>query len=140
MLIRVPREREKSKVVRWQQLLTLLVHLVALSIRGVRIVGRVSHLSVALRVDHTSASGAVLARHLTIGRLVADGRQLRADTTRVGRWLTTLRWIRSSTAVHLLLGLSGGGSTLALLSSLALVLLFLLAGLPFLADLFEFCV
>lgn len=117
-------------------LLTLLVHGTAL-IGGVRVVGRVAHLSVAL-VDHAAAGGTVLAGHLAVSGLVADRRQLRADTTAVGRRLTGLGWVGRTRSLDLV-GLGGlGSSTLALLGSLALGLFLLLAGLPLLADLLEF--
>lgn len=116
-------------------LLTLLVHGTAL-VRGVRVVGRVPHLSVAL-VNHTTARAAVLVGNLAIGRLVADGRQLRANAAGVSGRLATLRGVRGSGGIDLT-SLGGlGSSSLTFFSSLALRLFLLLAGLPFLADLLE---
>lgn len=63
-------------------LLTLLVDGSAL-VRGVRIVGRVSHLSVAL-VNHSTTRSTILTRHLAICRLVSNGGKLRTNTTAVG--------------------------------------------------------
>lgn len=116
-------------------LLTLLVHRTAL-VGGVRVAVRVAHLSVAL-VDHTAARGAVLAGHLTISSLVADRRQLRANTGSVGRGLSLggIGWTRSVDLAGLCRLCS---STLTLLSGLALCLFLLLSGLPFLANLLEF--
>lgn len=116
-------------------LLTLLVHGATL-VWGVRVVGGIAHLSVAL-VDHAAARGAVLARNLAISGLVADGRELRANTAGVGGGLA-LRGVGGARGVDLV-GLHGlGSSTLTLLSGLALSLFLLLSGLPFLADLLEF--
>lgn len=117
-------------------LLTLLVHRTAL-VRGVRVVGRVAHLSVAL-VDHAAAGRTVLAGHLAVGSLVADRRQLRANTASVGRRLTSLRWVGGTRSLDLVGLGSLGGSTLTLLGSLALGLLLLLPGFPFLANFLEF--
>jgi hypothetical protein len=117
-------------------LLTLLVHRTAL-VRGVRVVGRVPHLSVAL-VDHATARTTVLVGDLTVGRLVADGRQLRANAAGVSGGLTTLRGVRRSGGIDLTGLGSLGSSSLTLFSSLTLRLFLLLAGLPFLANLLEF--
>lgn len=117
-------------------LLTLLVHGTAL-VWGMRVVGRVAHLPVAL-VNHATTGRTVLARHLAISRLVADRRQLRANAASVGRWLASLRWVGGPRSLDLV-GLSSLGSgTFTLLGSLALGLFLLLAGLPLLADLLEF--
>lgn len=116
-------------------LLTLLVHGTAL-VRGVRVVGRVPHLSVAL-VNHTTARATVLVGNLAVGRLIADGRQLRANAAGVSGRLATLRGVRRSGGIDLT-SLGGlGSSTLTFFSSLALRLFLLLAGLPFLANLLE---
>lgn len=116
-------------------LLTLLVHGTAL-VRGVRVVGRVTHLPVAL-VDHATTRAAVLAIDLAISRLIADGRELGTDTAAVSGGLATLRGVRRAGGIDLT-SLGGlGSSTLTLFSSLALRLFLLLAGLPFLADLLE---
>lgn len=117
-------------------LLTLLIHRSAL-VGGVRVVGRVAHLSVAL-VDHAAARRTVLAWHLAVGSLVTDRRQLRANSTSVGRRLSSLRWVGGGRRLDLVGLGSLGGSTLALLGSLALSLFLLLPGLPLLADLLEF--
>lgn len=116
-------------------LLTLLVHGTAL-VRGVRVIGRVPHLSVAL-VDHATARTTVLVGDLTVGRLVADGRQLRANAAGVSGGLTTLRGVRRSGGIDLTGLGSLGSSSLTLFSSLSLRLFLLLAGLPFLANLLE---
>ena len=120
-------------------LLTLLIHLTALAVRRVRVVpGRV-HLSIAL-IDHSPSRGSILARHLTVGRLIANRRQLGTDIASIGGRLRSLRRIRSAGSIHLagLSSLSSGGA-LALFSSLARVLLLLLPCLPLLADLLELC-
>lgn len=78
-----------------------------------------------------------MARDLAVRRLVSDGRELRTDTTAIGRWLSMGRVRRVGSLDLVGLG-SLGGSALALLNGLALSLLFLLASLPFLADLLEF--
>lgn len=117
-------------------LLTLLVHRTAL-VWGVRVVRRVAHLAVAL-VDHAATGRTVLARDLAISGLVADGRQLRTNTTSVGRRLTSLGRVGRTGGLDLVSLRSLGGSTFTLLGSLALGLFLLLAGLPFLADLLEF--
>lgn len=77
----------------------------------------------------------VLAAHLASGRLVSKRREL-AHLGRVLRALTRLASVGRRLAVdtRLLLGL-----TLALIVGFARILLFLLAGLPLLADLLEFC-
>jgi hypothetical protein len=113
----------------------LLVHGTAL-VRGVRVVGRVTHLSVAL-VDHATTRAAVLAIDLAISRLITDGGKLRTDTAAVSGGLATLRGVRRAGGIDLT-SLGGlGSSTLTLFSSLALRLFLLLAGLPFLSDLLE---
>jgi hypothetical protein len=73
----------------WRQLLTLLVHLVVLSVGRVRVVA--VHLAIALRVDHTTrATSRILARDLAFSRLVAERRQLGSDTTTICWWLAGL--------------------------------------------------
>lgn len=116
-------------------LLTLLIDRAAL-VGGVRVVGRVAHLSVAL-VDHAAAGRTVLAWHLAVGSLVTDRWQL-TNSSSVGRRLSSLRWVGRSRRLDLVGLGSLGGSTLALLGSLALSLFLLLPGLPLLADLLEF--
>jgi hypothetical protein len=103
----------------------------------VRVVGRVGHLCIVL-VDHATARGTtILAGGLAIRRLIADRRELRADSTGVGRWLSVGR-VRGVWRLDLV-GLCGlSGRTLTLLNSLALGLFLLLASLPFLADFLEF--
>jgi hypothetical protein len=78
-----------------------------------------------------------LARNLAIRRLVSDGRELRTDTTAIGRWLS-MGGVRRVGSLDLVGLGSLGGSALTLLDGLALSLLFLLASLPFLANLLEF--
>lgn len=90
-------------------------------------------------VDHTTAT--VSAVYLAISGLVPDRRELRTNTAGVGRGLgSTLCRVWCSRCFDLV-GLGGlsGSSTLTFFSSLALGLFLLLAGLPFFADLFEFC-
>lgn len=116
-------------------LLTLLVHGTAL-VGGVRVVGRVAHLSVAL-VDHATARGAVLAGNLAIGSLIADRRQLRPDTASIGGGLA-LGGVGGARSVDLGGLRRLGSSTLTLLGGLALSVFLLLSGLPFLANLLEF--
>lgn len=116
-------------------LLTLLVDRSAL-VWGVRVVGRVAHLSVAL-VDHSTTRGTILARHLAIRGLVPDGRKLRADTTTVSRGLSLGR-VRGTGAIDLASLCCLGSYTLTVLGSLARGLFLLLASLPFLANLLEF--
>lgn len=115
-------------------LLTLLVDGTAL-VRGVRIVGRVPHLPVAL-IDHSTTRGTILTRHLAVCRLVSNRRKLRTDTTAVSRGLS-LRRIGRARGIDLA-SLSLSSDTLTVLSGLALSLLLLLPGLPFLANLLEF--
>jgi hypothetical protein len=80
-----------------------------------------------------------LVGNLAIGRLVADRRQLRANAASVSRRLTTLRRVRRAGGIDLAGLGSLGSSSLTLFSSFTLRLFLLLAGLPFLADLLEFC-
>jgi hypothetical protein len=78
-----------------------------------------------------------LVGNLAVGRLIADGRQLRANAAGVSGRLATLRGVRRSGGIDLT-SLGGlGSSTLTFFSSLALRLFLLLAGLPFLANLLE---
>lgn len=92
----------------------------------------------AILVDHaTTRRGAVLAWDLAVRRLVSDGRELRTDTATIGRWLS-MGGIRRIGSLDLVGLGSLSGSALTLLNGLALSFLFLLAGLPFLADLLEF--
>ena len=117
-------------------LLTLLVNGTT-RVGRVVVVGWVAHLAVVL-VDHATGGGTVLARDLAVGSLVADGRELRTNTAGVGGRLALGR-VGGTRGLDLV-GLRGlGGSTLTFLGSLALSLFLLLASLPFLADLLEFC-
>lgn len=117
-------------------LLTLLVHRTAL-VRRVRVVGRVTHLSIAL-VDHATARRTILTRDLAIGSLVADRRELRTNTTAVGRGLSRLRRVGGTRGLDLVgLGSLGSG-TLTLLRSFTLGFFLLLASLPFFANFLEF--
>ena len=112
------------------------VHRTAL-VGRVRVVGRVGHLCIVL-VDHATARRTtVLAGDLAICGLVSDRRELRADSTGVGRRLS-MRWVRGVGRLNLVGLGSLSGSTLTLLNSLALSLFLLLASLPFLADFLEF--
>lgn len=97
------------------------------------------HLAVTLRVDYAAGTTrSVLTGDLILSRLIADRRQLRSDAAGVAGWLASLRVSGSTTLDRTTLCLSLGSSlTFPLLCSLALVLLFLLASLPFLADFFE---
>ncbi len=91
--------------------------------------------AVLLQLLNTTGWGLVLARHLS-ARLIADGRKLdlgAATLLIAGRWLSIVVGGAVS-RVSL-----GGGSTSTLLFGLALILFFLLACLPFLANLLEFC-
>lgn len=117
-------------------LLTLLIDGSAL-VRGVRVVGRVPHLAVAL-IDHATTGATVLTRHLAVGGLITDGRKLRTDTTAVGGRLTSLGWVGGTRGLDLVGLCRLGSSALTFLNGLALRLFLLLAGLPFLANLFEF--
>lgn len=117
-----------------------MINLTTLCVRGVRIVGRVSHLAIAL-VYHTTCC-AISAMHLAVSGLVPDRGKLRTDTARISRGLTSssLRGIRCTGGFHLVcLGSLGSSSTLTLFSSFALSLFLLLAGFPFLSDFLEFC-
>lgn len=93
-------------------------------------------MSVAL-VDEATTRAAILTRDLAVRRLVTNGRQLRANTTTVGRGLCSLGVGRTTGGVDMA-GLCLGGSTLTLLGSLALCIFLLLASLPFLANFLEF--
>jgi hypothetical protein len=116
-------------------LLTLLVDGSGLVWR-VRVVGvgRVPHLSITL-VNHSTTRSTILARDLAIRGLVSDGGKLRADTTTVSRRLS-LGGVGAGAIDLASLCLSG--HTLTVLGSLARSFFFLLASLPFLANLLEF--
>jgi hypothetical protein len=120
-------------------LLTLLIDLAALAVGGVRVVGRIGHLPVAL-VDHATSTGsAVLARHLAVGRLVPNRGELRTNASSVSRRLSSLCRITASRRVNLV-GLSrlSSGSTLTLFGSFTLRFFLLLPSLPLLANFLEF--
>lgn len=115
-------------------LLTLLVDGSGLVWR-VRVVGvrRVPHLSVAL-INHSTTRSTILARDLAIRGLISDRGELRADTT-VSRRLT-LGGVGAGAIDLASLCLSS--HTLTVLGSLARSFFFLLASLPFFANLLEF--
>jgi hypothetical protein len=103
----------------------------------VRVVWGVGHLPIVL-VDHATARRTtVLAGDLAIRGLISNRRELRADSTCIGRWLSVGRVRRVGRFNLIGLG-SLSSSTLTLLNSLALSLFLLLAGLPFLTDFLEF--
>lgn len=117
-------------------LLTLRVHWSALVWR-VRVVGRVRHLSIVL-VHHSTAGGStILTGDLAVCGLVSDRRELRTNTTAVGRWLP-VGWVRGVGGFDLVGLNSLSGSALTLLNGLALSLFFLLASFPLLANFLEF--
>lgn len=115
----------------------MLIHLPALSIRGVRVVWRIGHLTITL--IHHATGTAVLPGNLAVGRLVANWRQLRADTASVGRRLSLRRIGRTGSINLVRLSSLSGGSTFTLLSSFTLGFFLLLSSFPFLADFFKFC-
>lgn len=90
-------------------------------------------LAVALLI-HLIDGSRVLCRRLAAGRGVADGREVgtHAGTVRLSR-----RGGRGVGGGAIPLASAAGGA-LTLLVNLALVVFFLLAGLPFFADLLEF--
>ncbi len=115
--------------------MTLVIHLVRSSVWGSRVARVHVAVAVLLQLLNTTGWGLVLAGNLST-RLVADGRKLdlRASGLLVaGRWLGAVVGILSIRRVSLHRGCAS-----TLLFSLALVLFFLLASLPFLADLLEF--
>jgi hypothetical protein len=102
-----------------------------------RIVGRISHLSVVLIHHSTSGRSTILAGDLAVCRLVSDRWELRTDTTAVGGWLA-VGWVRGVGGFDLVGLDSLGGSAFTLLNGLTLGLFFLLASFPLLADFLEF--
>lgn len=137
-----------------RQLLTLLVHLLALGIRRVRVVA--VHLPIALRVHHPpwTTWGILSTRYGAISWLIAKRGQADRGSRGISRGLPCLRRIRRSrstldlAALSLCLGLGlrlglslslSRGSTLTFLGSLALRLFLLLPGLPLFTDFFELC-
>ena len=130
-------EGHKTRGGRVKSLLTWLVHLATLGVGRVRVARRIGHLTIL--VNHTTAT--VSAVHLAISGLVPDRGKLRTNTAGVGWGLSSTLcrvWCPRCFDLVCLSGLSGS-STLTFLGSLALSLFLLLAGLPFFADLFEFC-
>ena len=113
--------------------MTLLIHWLALIVRRVRV--RRVHLTIALLI-HLIWSTRILARDLTTSRSVADGWKLRTNTGRVVGTSGCLRWV-GSRAIHRLT--ASDGRTVSFLFGLASILFFLLAGLPFFANLLELC-
>lgn len=94
------------------------------------------HLPVVLRLVHLLDTACVLRRHLLAGGSIADGGQVRSTAGTVV--------LRGSAGLVRVLGLAvdglgAGAAALAIFLTLPLRLFLLLAGLPFLADLFEFC-
>ena len=96
-------------------------------------VARVAALSVAGLVHLVHATGILTLRNLPSGGSVADGREVGTGSRRVGRAGRCLRWV----AVLTIGGASTGGGSLTVILGFARVVFLLLAGLPFLPDLFE---
>lgn len=109
--------------------MTLTVHLVWSTIRR-SWVARVLKVVVAVLLELLNAGGGslILTWDLSAG-LVADGRQLNGSTA---GWVS-----RGRSSIAGGLAFSGDSSAGTLIVSLSLVLLFLLACLPFLSDLLE---
>ena len=111
--------------------MTLTVHLVWSAIRRswiARILNMV--VAVLLQLLNTARGSLVLTRNLS-ARLVADGWELNGSTSLL---VTRGRSIAGTLTIS-----RNGGGTGALLISLALVLLLLLASLPLLSNFLEFC-
>jgi hypothetical protein len=104
---------------------------ILLAVGRVRVAARITDLSIALWVRHTTSS--VLGRNLAICRSVADGRELRADAGRIRSRGPLRIALLAIDLVRL------GILAVALLGSLASILFLLLPGLPFFSDLLEFC-
>lgn len=109
-----------------------VVHLLTLSVRGVWVT-RVN-LTVTLRV-HLIHSTRVLGGNLAASGRVADRGKVRADVASVILSRGSLRRVGGLTVD---LGSSSGGA-LPLFVSFALIVLFLLSGLPLLPYFLEFC-
>jgi hypothetical protein len=125
----------------FRRFLVLTLRVDCLPLLGVGRIGIVAigrHLSVLLRVDHASRLlRRILALVLSLAALVADRWQRRSATILLIAWL--LYMLRIRLLSFNLLSLLGCSGALAFLILLPNLLFLLLAGLPLLADLFEFC-
>ena len=112
--------------------MTLTVHLVWSAVRR-SWVARVLKVVVAVLLEllNTARGSLVLTWNLSAG-LIADGWELDGSTSLL------VTWGRSAIAGVWAFGRNGGGSG-TLFISLSLVLLLLLASLPLLSNLLEFC-
>lgn len=124
-----------SGQVRRDLVLALLVDLALLRIGGVRVVPITAHLSISLRVHHGALGLAVLSLRVSVRRLIADGWQ---------RWSAAILLIpRSWNLVRvsrLAFDLAGLRCPLPLVLGFSGIFFFLLASLPLLSNLLEFCV
>jgi hypothetical protein len=115
--------------------MTLVIHLVGGTVRRSRVASVHLVMTVLLKLLNTARWSLVLARNLST-RLVTDRRKLnRSASLRVaGRRLSAVVGVLSVWWTRL-----GSGSTGSLFLSLAVVVFLLLASLPLLSDLLEFC-
>jgi len=111
--------------------MTLMVHLLALSVGRVRVL--LVHLTVALLV-HRVHSSRVLSGGLRAGGPVADRRKL----TDPG-WVVLRRWGLRRVGRLAVDGVGLCRGALSFLVGLALILLLLFTSFPLLTDLFELC-